>query len=217
MGLKDKKAALVELKRNLRLVAFVFLIEVQALNILFPISLILFGIGVIPVNIVLAAVSCFLLIFTIVRYVQESRVLQSIKKTVDRVCRIIKILAKAVSLGISIYGIVIIINDVNWFSVFVVVLSIFSWFVQVIVELIREIVEIQLEKISQAVRNKTNQVKENVTNLAKCIKGEEGADKSRATPAQQKAISLFEKGKATFNGVKNTLTGKEKKPTDENK
>lgn len=216
MAFKIDREEVEDLLKKLRLIAFIFLVELQCLNILFPISLIFFSIGVVPVNIVLSSISSLLLIFTIVRYFQENQLLKTVKRVVDRVCRIIKILAKAVSLGISIYGIIIIIRDVNWFSVLVVVLSSFLWIVQVIIEVVREIIESQLGKFTTAVKTKTNEVKDNVTNIVKCIKGDEDGDKSRVSPNQRKALDLFEKGKATLTSAKNTLTGKNKK-SDENK
>lgn len=192
MGLKIDREELADLLKKLKLIAFIFLVELQCLNILFPISLIFFSVGVIGVNIVLSAVSALLLIFTIVRYFQENQLIKTVKRIVDRVCRIIKIIAKAISLGISIYGIVIIINDVNWFSVLVVVLSVILWTIQVIIEVIREIVESQMEKITKAVKDEANRVKD-------------------------KAKGLLEKGKNTVSSVKNTLTGqKSNKPTDNN-
>ncbi|MBQ7761077.1 MAG: hypothetical protein IJ400_03370 [Clostridia bacterium] len=225
MSLKIYRDKLAELVRQLKLLAFVFLVELQSLNILFPLLLVLIGIGVVPVNCVLAGVSCLLLVFTIVRHFQESKILQTVKKTVDRVCRIIKILAKAVSLGISIYGIVIIINDVNWFSVLVVVVSAILWIIQVVIEIVRQILERQLAILTQRVKDdyqkakeKTSQVKDNVGNFVKCLRGDEDADKTRVSSTQQKAIDIFEKGKTTFVGAKNAIVDKiKKKPSDENK
>ena len=210
MEMKPVKQRFEEIVAFIKLASFIFLVVLQGLNIALPISYIFFHVGVIPVNIVLASISAVLLSFTIIRHIQESKKLKSVEKLVQKICRIIKIFAKAVSLGVSIYGIVMIINDVNWFSVVVVILSLLLWIAQVMLEVVRSILEKQIAKLASDIKQEYDKVlilKDKVGNFVRCAAGSTGADESKVTEREQKAIDAIQQGRQAARRVKDKITG----------
>lgn len=105
------------------------------------------GAGSLPVNITLAAISLGYLIVYTATYGKKTKVVKEARKKALKVGRILKLLGKTVTLGITVYGIYISSTTADSITVILATLSIISWIIQVIFEVVRAYVEAKADEL----------------------------------------------------------------------
>lgn len=166
------KAAFNKMVDDIKRVAFIAVIIVQALAIIFPLYSIIAKTGNLIVNIVLLVVSVAYLVFYIVTHNKDSKKDKDTKKKVKVIYKIIKFSAKTVSLGIAIYALFISTREADLISLIIVALMIIGWILQVALELAYIFVKKRVSLLIDGIKADTQGALK-VYNFYKRIKGED--------------------------------------------
>lgn len=166
------KAAFNKMVDDIKRVAFIALIIVQALAIIFPLYSIIAQTGNLIVNIVLLAVSIAYLVFYIVTHNKDSDKIKSTKKKVKTVYKVVKFSAKTVSLGIAIYALLISTKEADLISLIIVALMIIGWILQISLELAYIFVKKRVSLLIDGIKADTQGVLK-VYNFYKKVRGED--------------------------------------------
>ena len=137
------------------------------------------GAGLIAVNIVLAALVFCYLAFYIATYKTAKKQTKAVRRTVRHWLAWTKILAKALTLGISLYGIYLTTTHTTPISLIVTTLTCISWVGQVAVELVCLYLEAKLNLFKAAIEADFEggiKIANTVGNVYKRFVGEEPGD-----------------------------------------
>lgn len=108
------------------------------------------GLGLLPLNIVLIAVSLVYLVLYFATYGNKEETTRKARRYTLRIGKALEILGKAVTLGISIYGIYLS-STANPITIILSTLSIIGWIMQAVIEIVSVYIEIKFEELKACI------------------------------------------------------------------
>lgn len=115
--------------------------------------------GIFIANVVLCAVSLAYLVFYIATYNKSTRNYKNAKKTVRRAHSFFKLLIKLITLGMMLYSVYYTVLDVTVLSVVFTALSIVSFILQFVFELVRIVIENRIELLVEGIKSDVDKIK----------------------------------------------------------
>ena len=166
------------------------------------------GAGTLPINITLAAVSLGYLAVYLATYGKKDKAVKEVRSKALKVGRILKLLGKTVTLGITVYGIYISSTTTDSITVILATLSIISWIIQVIFEIVRAYVEAKAEELVESFKKDVNVFrvpKEEVARTVRDIAPEVAELAREGIEAVKHGVKAFNKGKSIVSKIGSKL------------
>lgn len=124
------------------------------------------GTGTLPVNIILASVSLAYLVIYLATYGAKEKRIKQVKGIALRTARAIKLLGKTLMLAITVYGIYVSSATTDAITIILATLSIISWIIQTLFEIVRSYVEIKANEFMESLRQDTEFIRHPIQTAA---------------------------------------------------
>lgn len=192
------KVAFAKVVEDFRTLRFVGTLLSQFLYIGYLVYAIIVGAGFLSVNIVLLSVSIAYVVFYVFVVGRKGYGLKSKKKIIRRIFVWLKLLFRAFTLGITVYGIYAMTTHVTPISIILATLSIIFWVLQVIIEILSILVENRANLMLEAIKADYEHLKRPfsaVGNIVKRVTGREVESVKENSSIREHLDVLVEKAK----------------------
>lgn len=171
------RAALTKIVADLKRITFIYNIISPVITLAYLIYAAISGIGLIYINIALAALTAAQLIaYLTIR--KNKKALRQSKHIINRM----KIATKAFSLGVAVYGIYIANEKTTVITIVFAAVNILTWLIQLALELISSYAEAQIELIIEGIKADFDSVKDSISKpirtagemIKKAVTGKDG-------------------------------------------
>ena len=192
------KVAFAKVVEDFRTLRFVGTLLSQFLYIGYLVYAIIVGAGFLSVNIVLLSVSIAYVVFYVFVVGRKGYGLKSKKKIIRRIFVWLKLLFKAFTLGVTVYGIYAMTTHVTPISIILATLSIIFWVLQVIIEILSVLVESRASLMFEAIKADYEHIKKpfsTVGNIVRRVTGREVESTKEHSPIREHLDALVQKSK----------------------
>jgi hypothetical protein len=158
--------------------------------------------GNLVANVILISLAVAYLIFELATKNIRTRQMKDAKKIVRRAVKYAKILVRASTLAIVLYGVTVSIGDVTAIELILIAISLISWIMQVVIELVTLYVESQLTFLELALKTDFAPISRPVTVVGDAIKKMAGVAVEKAPEPSEAVKKRLDKAYAAYSKKK---------------